>query len=518
MALGKTDHRRKQNENKNQTLTESKLKPSSNRRGSEEEQPPFNYTTPDIPFHYLNGRFAVEIVSSVSCSAFGRLACIHSPTFRTREREIIILKKIIMSARRSLIIVLIGRAIMCSLVTMTTTTSNSTAMAFQERYGSHRTTRRSPSDAFVTTMTGWYSTKPSITTSFAWGQLVATDRGSIQRRRQGILRLAETRANQEPEHSSTTASTSHDTNESEGIVINDILSLANGDDVTETTSSADTRTSEVLVPSIVSDINSQRENLKHSLDSLLPTRGEDGIYHCRDRQDFTELCQACADQIIVLKCYAPWCRACKAMEPKFIQLCHDSRFETLPIVWADITSLHNADLMQEWDMVALPAFRLYARGQLQDSFECGPSKFPLLKKKLTTLINQCVDATTRQLKEEIVTSPYTVPEERDVGVPVNSVAATTQSIPPAKAAVSPITSTTPIHRIPTTVATSYSSSEAHRNFTLNVHRALEPRRRKKPSVEDLDKYIEFIKLRNAQISSKNTSSSSAHHQRQRNST
>ena len=150
----------------------------------------------------------------------------------------------------------------------------------------------------------------------------------------------------------------------------------------------------------------------------MPVQGEeDGIYHVLNQAQHAALLAAAADKIVVLKCFAPWCRACKGLEPKFLQLSQNPKYnkaaaaaadnnnaDLLPIVWADLSIQHNKEFVKSLGVLALPTIQFYVAGQLIDTFACGPSKVPILKRKLANLINEHVDATTHQLKQEFVVS------------------------------------------------------------------------------------------------------------------
>ena len=90
------------------------------------------------------------------------------------------------------------------------------------------------------------------------------------------------------------------------------------------------------------------------------------------------------DDIIVLKVFAPWCKACKGLEPKFHALVKDPKYDNLPIVWADLTIQNNKDFVKSIGVLALPTIQFYARSQKLDTFPCGPSKVPILKKEIST--------------------------------------------------------------------------------------------------------------------------------------
>jgi Ca2+-binding EF-hand superfamily protein/thiol-disulfide isomerase/thioredoxin len=137
----------------------------------------------------------------------------------------------------------------------------------------------------------------------------------------------------------------------------------------------------------------------HPSSTSAPELGSDGLYHLQNKEQHAELMKSVGqDKIVVLKVYAPWCRACKALEAKFLQVRHDPKYNNLPIVWADLTIQHNKEFIKQLGVLALPTVQFYVQGRLIDTFACGPSKVPILKRKLASTVNTHVDPATMQLK------------------------------------------------------------------------------------------------------------------------
>ena len=101
---------------------------------------------------------------------------------------------------------------------------------------------------------------------------------------------------------------------------------------------------------------------------------------------------------MVLKVFAPWCRACKGLEPKYQQIANDNQYADLPIKFTTMSIQNNKDYIKSIGVLALPTVQFYKRGKLVDNFPCGPSKVPIMKKKLAELVNTSIDPTTRKLK------------------------------------------------------------------------------------------------------------------------
>jgi thioredoxin 1 len=127
-----------------------------------------------------------------------------------------------------------------------------------------------------------------------------------------------------------------------------------------------------------------------------------GVYKILSKTQYLNfLTSVGKNKIVVLKIFAPWCRACKSLAPKFSQITQDEKYNNnLPIVWAELSVQYNKELVvDELAVDALPTVQFYVDGRLEDSFACGPTKLVLLKRKLAQMINANVDAQTRQLKQ-----------------------------------------------------------------------------------------------------------------------
>jgi len=136
--------------------------------------------------------------------------------------------------------------------------------------------------------------------------------------------------------------------------------------------------------------------------SGLPEFGADGLYHITNEAEYKAVLENNKDKLIVLKVFAPWCKACKGLAPKFQGLVRDEKYKNLPIVWADLNIQGNKDFVKSIGVLALPTVQLYTgNGVKTDTFPCGPSKVPVLKRKLIKLVNDNVDAKTRALKTTV---------------------------------------------------------------------------------------------------------------------
>uniref|UniRef100_A0A7S4EIR9 Calmodulin n=1 Tax=Pseudo-nitzschia australis TaxID=44445 RepID=A0A7S4EIR9_9STRA len=158
----------------------------------------------------------------------------------------------------------------------------------------------------------------------------------------------------------------------------------------------------------------------------LPELGPDGLWHITNEAEYKAVLENNKDKLIVLKVFAPWCKACKGLAPKFQRLVNDKTYQNLPIVWADLNIQGNKDFVKSIGVLALPTVQLYAGdGVKTDTFPCGPSKVPILKRKLIKLVNDHVDAKTRTLKSAV--SGYTSTATANDAVTVNATAVSNEA-------------------------------------------------------------------------------------------
>jgi calmodulin len=133
---------------------------------------------------------------------------------------------------------------------------------------------------------------------------------------------------------------------------------------------------------------------------VLPEPDKNGIYVIKSKEEHISFLEKYADQIIVMKFYAPWCRACKGLEPKYIQTAKDPKYAKLPLKFAQLSVANNKEYIKSLGILALPSVHIYASKEegLVENFPCGPSKVPILKKKIAQVVNSRVDPKTRTLK------------------------------------------------------------------------------------------------------------------------
>lgn len=131
--------------------------------------------------------------------------------------------------------------------------------------------------------------------------------------------------------------------------------------------------------------------LQHAPPQLLLRRGvrRAGPLHCaaskthilENRDEYDALIEKATaeNRVVAIKFYAGWCRACKAMKPKYDRVTED---------WPDVEFYellfeNNKALCRELGIKVLPYVEIIAgdAGKVE-GFTCGSSKIPLLQEKL----------------------------------------------------------------------------------------------------------------------------------------
>mmetsp|Transcript_22827 Transcript_22827/g.28002 ORF Transcript_22827/g.28002 Transcript_22827/m.28002 type:complete len:635 (+) Transcript_22827:221-2125(+) len=152
---------------------------------------------------------------------------------------------------------------------------------------------------------------------------------------------------------------------------------------------------------------------------------KDGIYDLKGKDDHIAFLENNPDSIMIIKFYAPWCRACKGLEPKFKQISKDPKYANLPLKFAQLSVQHNKDYIKSLGILALPSVHIIVGKEegLVENFPCGPSKVPILKKKIAQVVNARVDPKTFKLKPF---QPETE-EKEDEACAERSISATTSA-------------------------------------------------------------------------------------------
>lgn len=142
-----------------------------------------------------------------------------------------------------------------------------------------------------------------------------------------------------------------------------------------------------------------------------PVQTKQGVYQIETEEQYNTFLKANPDKLVVIKFFASYCRACKALEPKFLAVKMDEQLLNLPIVWAEFAAKRsNKDLFRRLEILTLPNIHFYdgSRG-IVENFPCPPANIPILKKKLAQFLNSRVDPTTLELRSIVEEEPQSTP-------------------------------------------------------------------------------------------------------------
>jgi|UniRef100_A0A8J9SQF1 CRP-like cAMP-binding protein len=132
----------------------------------------------------------------------------------------------------------------------------------------------------------------------------------------------------------------------------------------------------------------------------MPELSSQGLYQIFSQKQHNALLEANPDKLIVVKFKASYCRACAALDPKFLMVRNDEKLAHLPIVWAEFTAtLDTKGFFRRLGVLSLPTVQFYdGDAGLVENFPCGPANFPKLQQKLAQFLNRRVDPDSFQLK------------------------------------------------------------------------------------------------------------------------
>jgi len=103
--------------------------------------------------------------------------------------------------------------------------------------------------------------------------------------------------------------------------------------------------------------------------------------------EFEAAVNGTAKELVVIKFFAPWCRACRGLEPKYKRLSVEYaakggvRFYELSHKTMAAQE-GGSEFLQKHEINVLPLIHFYLGGQRVEAFPCGPRKIELLREKL----------------------------------------------------------------------------------------------------------------------------------------
>ena len=97
------------------------------------------------------------------------------------------------------------------------------------------------------------------------------------------------------------------------------------------------------------------------------------------------------EDLVVIKFFAPWCRACRGLEPKYkrisVEYSKKGGVKFFEMSHKELAS-SEPDFLQSHEVNVLPLIQFYDNGQRVESFPCGPRKVELLREKLDIWVHK----------------------------------------------------------------------------------------------------------------------------------
>eukprot|EP00588_Corethron_pennatum_P011640 CAMPEP_0194282400 /NCGR_PEP_ID=MMETSP0169-20130528/22995_1 /TAXON_ID=218684 /ORGANISM="Corethron pennatum, Strain L29A3" /LENGTH=630 /DNA_ID=CAMNT_0039027697 /DNA_START=274 /DNA_END=2166 /DNA_ORIENTATION=- len=157
-------------------------------------------------------------------------------------------------------------------------------------------------------------------------------------------------------------------------------------------------------------------------------RNDNGVYQFENEAQYRAFLQANPDRLTLLKFYAPWCRACKGLAPKYGAVAQDP--SNSEVRFAEMSIQYNKDFVKGLGVLALPSVHFYVGESIADNFPCGPSKVPILKRKLAEFKKKYVgeDGKVVTAKEENDCVDESVPCITRIGGKEEGIAVTAEQV------------------------------------------------------------------------------------------
>lgn len=146
--------------------------------------------------------------------------------------------------------------------------------------------------------------------------------------------------------------------------------------------------------------------------STLSAQDIAGVYNIRNEAQHKALLDANMDKLVVLKHFAPWCKTCQRLGPRFKGLARNPKYADAPIIFAELDISDNKRFQSSLGVVALPTLQFYANGEIVETFAAGPTAWPKLGTKIDAFVRK---STTEERTVKPASDVVEEVEEADEG-------------------------------------------------------------------------------------------------------
>lgn len=98
--------------------------------------------------------------------------------------------------------------------------------------------------------------------------------------------------------------------------------------------------------------------------------------------EFLAACQRSVDRLVIVQVKAPWCRSCKALEPKVNRLAREFAGD-ISVYAMNFEDAENKPIARQLGVKNMPTFMFFSGEYgLVEQFTCGPSRAAVLREKI----------------------------------------------------------------------------------------------------------------------------------------
>lgn len=104
------------------------------------------------------------------------------------------------------------------------------------------------------------------------------------------------------------------------------------------------------------------------------------------QEEFETALSKVGDELVVIKYYASWCRACKALGPKVEKIAR--AYKDKRVAFYELEFETNKEMCKQLGIKVLPWIEIFSSSAGKvESFSCGPSKASQIVEKLKIYLN-----------------------------------------------------------------------------------------------------------------------------------
>lgn len=121
-------------------------------------------------------------------------------------------------------------------------------------------------------------------------------------------------------------------------------------------------------------------------DAVVVTKPAEPVAPISGSAEFLAACQRSVERLVIIQVKAPWCRSCKALEPKVRRLAREFSND-IYVYSMDFEDPENKPIAHQLGVKNMPTFMFFSGAYgLVEQFTCGPSRAAMLREKIDIYI------------------------------------------------------------------------------------------------------------------------------------